>query len=62
MTEKLNDQSGQVARILSTADESFRKMKDEIDAMKIVPQRELNAIRTSLQKVEKEISDMKKDA
>ena len=37
-------------RILRTADESVKNMKGELDAMKIVSQGEMKAIRASLQK------------
>ena len=59
--DTLTEQSGQVARISGIADESFKKTKEETDAIKIVSQGELNAIRTSLLKVEEEVSDMKEN-
>ena len=49
-------------KIFSAAHSSFRKMKEGRDARKMVSQGKMNAIRTSLQTVEKEIRDMRKDA
>ena len=43
---------GKYGRILSTADESFKRMKEEIEAMKVVSQGELGAIRAAIQKLE----------
>ena len=50
----MNDQFGQVVKIPNTADEPFRNMMGDIDAMKIVSQGAMNAIRDSLHKVKEE--------
>ena len=44
--KNLNDQSGHVGRVLSTADEAFRRTKQEMEAIKIVSQGELGAVRS----------------